>query len=95
MFTVAGAVTGAVTAGAVTAGADWALAAIQAAKLAATANAENTQAQGRDFSGSGLESVALIMRGPSLLEEIAVGVRAMYLHVAGGAGLVLIGLVME
>ena len=59
------------------------------------AMAEISRAPRRGFSSTEINENALIIRGHALLEENAAGVGAMYLHVADGASLILICLVME
>ena len=59
------------------------------------AKAEISTAPRLRFGKSEIDENALIIRGHALLEENAAGVGAMYLHVADGASLVLISLVMK
>ena len=59
------------------------------------AMAKISRAPRRGFSRTGINENALIILGHALLEENTAGVGSMYLHVADGACLVLIGLVME
>ena len=59
------------------------------------AKADISRAPRLRFGKSEIDENALIIRGHALLEENTAGVRAMYLHVADGASLVLIRLVMK
>src|SRR5271156_1250982 len=59
------------------------------------AMAEMSRATRRGFSSSEINENALIIRGHALIEENTAGVGSMYLHVADGARLVLICLVVK